>query len=269
MTDIAAPHPAPPAPQLRPAVVTAATWLLVAVAAAYLIDAIMLIAGAGGYPDRVREALEASDVDPRAWQIIGGFTGALPVVVAGFGVVSAVVVLIMAAFVRRGSAVGRILTWIAVGFALLCNVCGLGSAGTPAFSSIAYVNASSRDRSGVHMFAQRLPDGYPDWYRYGSLALFALGALALIAAAVLLAMPAANAYFRRTPRLVTGPYGTPPGYPAPGPYPAAQYPVAPSPAVAPLTPEQLAEALATLERRRERGELTDEQYAAERARLGG
>lgn len=67
MTDTAAPHPAPPTPKPRPTAVTAATWLLVAVAAAYLIDAIMLIAGAGGYPDRVREALEASDVDPRAW----------------------------------------------------------------------------------------------------------------------------------------------------------------------------------------------------------
>ncbi|WP_144120616.1 SHOCT domain-containing protein [Catellatospora sichuanensis] len=290
MTDTAAPYAAP-APKLRPAAVTAATWLLVAVAAAYLIDAVMIMAGSGGYPDRVREAMEGSGVDPRAWQIVGNFTGALPVVVAGFSILSAAVVLILALTISRGSTVGRILTWIATGFALLCNVCGLGSAGTPAFSSIAYVNASSRDRSGVHVFAQRLPDGYPDWYRYGSLALFTLGALALITATVLLAMPAANAYFRRTPRFAPSPYGAPAGYPAPGhpagPYPAAQYPAAPYPAAqypaaplpgtpvpaaappAPRTPEQVAEELATLERRRERGELTDEQYAAERARLNG
>ncbi|WP_155375470.1 SHOCT domain-containing protein [Catellatospora vulcania] len=261
MTDAAAPHPAP-ATRLRPAAVTAATWLLAAVAAAYLIDAIMIIAGSGEYPDRVRAAMEESGVSPAAWSFLSGIVSVMPVVAAGLTIVSAVVVLAMAAAVARGSFVGRILTWVAVGFALLCNVCGLGSAGTPSFSSVAYVNANSRDRTGVHVFAQRLPEAYPDWYRHTSLALFTFGMLAMIAVAVLLAMPAANAWFRRVPRLKTGPYGAPVGYPA---HPGGQYPAAP----AALTPEQVAEALSTLERRRQRGELTDEQYAAERARLNG
>ncbi|MEU7819260.1 SHOCT domain-containing protein [Catellatospora sp. NPDC049133] len=262
MTDAAAPHPAPTTKQ-RPAGVTAAMWLLIAVAAAYLIDAVMIMAGSGEYPARVRAAMEESGVDPRAWDFISGLTGALPVVSAGFGVVAAAVVVLLALAVGRGAFVGRILTWIAVGFALLCNVCGLGSAGTPAFSSIGYLTAYSRDSSGIHTFAQRLPQGYPDWYFYGSLALFGFGMLALIAVAVLLALPPANAYFRRAPRFAPVPYAYPAGYPAPG-YPAQPVPAQPQ---ASLTFEQRAEALATLERRRERGELTDEQYAAERARL--
>ncbi|MFD0593094.1 hypothetical protein ACFQZ4_11540 [Catellatospora coxensis] len=213
------------------------------------------------YPARVRAAMAESGVDPRAWDFVSGLTSALPVVSAGFGVVAAAVVLLLALAVGRGAFVGRILTWIAVGFALLCNVCGLGSAGTPAFSSVGYLTAYSRDSSGIHTFAQRLPQGYPDWYFYGSLALFGFGMLALIAVAVLLALPPANAYFRRAPRVLAAPYG----YAAPG-HPAQQFPAAP-----PASPtfEQRAEALATLERRRERGELTDDQYAAERARLDG
>lgn len=275
MTDTAAPHPAP-ATKHRPAGVTTAMWLMVAVATAYFVDAVMIMAGSAEYPDRVRAAMADSGVDPQAWNLLSGIAGALPVVVAGLGIVSAAVVLLLALAVGRGAFVGRILTWIAVGFALLCNVCGLGSTGTPAFSSVAYLNAYSRDRSGVHTFAQRLPEGYPDWYFYSSLALFGFGMLAMIAVAVLLALPPANAYFRRAPRLPAAHLGYPAGHPAPGqpaahfpgtPVPAAQVPAAESAAA--LTPEQRAESLSTLEHRRERGELTDEQYAAERARLDG
>lgn len=41
-----------------------AATLLTAVAVGYLVDAVALVAGSGGYPERVRAAIAAADVDP-------------------------------------------------------------------------------------------------------------------------------------------------------------------------------------------------------------
>lgn len=48
----------------RPRSVMVAATLLTAVAVGYLVDAVALVAGSGGYPERVRAAIAAADVDP-------------------------------------------------------------------------------------------------------------------------------------------------------------------------------------------------------------
>lgn len=242
----------------RPRSVTIAVTLMIIVAVGYLTDAVAVAAGAAAYPDRVREALNASGVDPRAFDTFKPVASALPYVAAVFTAVAALVLLGIAASVRAGHFAGRIIAWIAIGLSLLCSLCGLGQAGTPAFSGIAYVSAFSRDASGTHTFAQRLPDAYPPAYRYlsGGFALFAM--LALIVVVVLLARPSANRFFRPVSQLAP-----PPGSHYLGG--SAQAPVA---GAARPTDEQLSH-LSVLVRQHQRGELTDEEFAAARQQLLG
>jgi hypothetical protein len=121
----------------RPRSVTVAVWGMCVLAAGYLADAVWVVVGAAAYPERVRQALQKSDVDPRAFEVVKPLTYALPYVAAAVTTVAALVLLGLAASVRAGQFVGRILAWIAIGLALTCSVCGLSQAGTPAFSGIA------------------------------------------------------------------------------------------------------------------------------------
>jgi hypothetical protein len=206
----------------------------------------------------VREALNTSDVDPRAFEFVKPVASALPYVAAGITAVAAMVLLGVAAAVRAGQFAGRIVAWIAAGLSLTCNVCGLGQAGTPAFSGIAYVSAFSRDTAGTHTFAQRLPAAYPPAYRdlSAGFAFFAMLALAVVI--VLLARPSANRFFRPATQSAVPPVFYYPGdsvrLPAIGP--------------AQLTAEQQSQ-LSVLARRHQRGELTDEEFSAARQRLLG
>ncbi|BCJ73774.1 hypothetical protein CS0771_33180 [Catellatospora sp. IY07-71] len=268
-----------PAPNARPRVVTAAAWLLAAVSAAYLLDVVMLVAGIGGYPDRVSEAMRESGVDSRFSSGAEAFALGIASVTIAITAVAALAIGALAAAVRARSQVGRVLTWVAGGLALMCGLCAGGASGTPAFSGIGYVNAWSNDGSGLHQFSQRLPDGYPPYYRIAATALGVLSMLALITATILLARPAANAWFRKPAPAVPGPY---PGYPAPHPghpvpgYLAPPAAAAPSPhaepdpaAVTPEPPtiEEIEAALADLDSRRTRGELTDSEYMIQVAHL--
>jgi hypothetical protein len=240
--------------------------LMTVVAVGYLADAITVVVGAAAYPDRVRAAFNASEVNSAAFDTLKPLISALPYVAAVVTAVAALVLLGLAASVRAGHFAGRIIAWVAIGLSLTCNLCGLGAAGTPAFSGIAYVSAYDRDASGTHTFAQRLPQAYPPAYRYlsGGFAVFAM--LALIVVIVLLALPSANRFFRPAAQLAPMPAFYQQGYPA---FYQQGYPV-PPPRVATVssTAERNAD-LSVLMRKHQRGELTDEEFAAARERLIG
>jgi hypothetical protein len=93
--------------------VTVAVWGMCVVAAGYLADAIWDVVGAVVYPERVRQALDESAVDPRAFEVIKPLTSALPYVAAAITSAAALVLLGLAASVQAGHFAGRILTWIA------------------------------------------------------------------------------------------------------------------------------------------------------------
>ncbi|MEU5791914.1 SHOCT domain-containing protein [Micromonospora purpureochromogenes] len=248
------------------------------VAVGYLADAVAVAAGAAAYPDRVREALNASEVDPRAFEVLKPVASALPYVAALITAVAALVLLGIAASVRAGHFAGRIIAWIAVGLSLMCSFCGLGAAGTPAFSGIFYVSAASRDASGTNTFVQRLPAAYPPAYQYLSagFALFAM--LALIVVVVLLARPSANRFFRPVRQLAPPPATHYLADSAPATHyladsaPATHYlgDSAPAPVAGAARPiiGQISQ-LSVLVGQHQRGELTDEEFAAARQQLLG
>ena len=246
----------------RPRSVTIAAMLMAVVAVGYLADAAWVIVGASAYPEKLRQAMQAAGVD--GFGTVKSLATAMPFIAAAVSAVAALVLLGIAAAVRAGSNAGRILAWIAIGLAVSCGFCGLAGSGTPGFSGVFFFSAFSRDASGTHRFAQRLPDGYPAAYRWASGTFFVLAILALIAVVVLLALTPANRYFR------------PAAYAQQAPliYPGAPLPVQPGPAGwvpgwTPTLPPAQNAALAELERSHQRGELTDEQFAAARQRLLG
>jgi hypothetical protein len=248
------------APQRRPATVTIACGLLALTALAFLTDATGVLIGAGGYPDRVRAAAAEAGFDSGMSSVLDSFSSVLPYLVVAVAVVVAVILLVLAALVAAGKQAARIVTWVAVGLAICCNVCGLGSSGG-GISGFAQVTMSSSVNGRTTRFSQNLPDGYPEWYQILTLVLAVLSLVSLIAACVLLALPASNAYFRK-PQLAVPPYGFAPQH-------GMQHPGVPqheAPQPGPVDPQR-AQWLAELDRRYQRGELTAEQHAAERARL--
>jgi hypothetical protein len=236
----------------RPTIVTAAVFLMALAAAAYLADAIALVAGAGEYPSRVAEAAGGAGVNGPGPGFVSGMARGLSMITIAITTIAAVAIAVLAMLVARGSFAARIVTWSVIGFTVLCDFCGLGSAGA-GFSGVVYVNTYSTDSSGTHSFSQRLPQGYPDWYQPLSLSLAIFAVLALIAACVFLALPPANAYFRRAPRMAMPPQPTWYATPPPQRY---------------LTPDQAAN-LDLLNRKRQRGELSEAEYVAEYHRILG
>ncbi|MBV1852887.1 hypothetical protein [Catellatospora tritici] len=272
MSELVPDYTVPADPDARPRTVTAAAWLLAGVGGAYLIDAGMLVAGAGSYPDRVAQALRESGVDQKVGELLHSFALGVAIMAIVLTVVAAVVMLVLSVLVRGRSRTGRVFAWIAGGLALMCGLCAAAASGTPAFSGIGYVNAWSNTGSGMRQFSQRLPDGYPPYYRIAATVLGILSLMALIAVIILLARRESNAWFRR-PVVV----GVHPGRPLPAPAAPTAAPVAaaPSPeqaAAAQAAPrqrtiEEIEDALAALDSARRRGDLAESDYMAQVAGL--
>lgn len=272
----------------RPGAVRAAVLLMYLVAFGYLVDAGMLLAGAGAYPEQFRQAAEQSGVDPRAVEFGGPMLGAMPYGAVALSAAAAVFLIVVARSVRAGHDAGRVLTWVGGGLGLLCSGCALAAARTPAFSGVLVMNAYSGDPSGTHFFEQRLPHGYPLVHQYVSAGIAGIAMIALVLVIVLLALPSANWYFRgQLRRADVGPHPVGGGaahVAGPGPGPASPSGAAPVSVPAarsgragvggPTSGEssQMTEALrkrelALLVRRHQRGELTDEEFEAARRRL--
>ncbi|WBB68479.1 SHOCT domain-containing protein [Micromonospora sp. WMMD812] len=248
---------------------TVAVALMAIVSVGYLVDAAAILSGASAYPDRVRDAMIAAEIDPRAVEVLRPLVSVLPYGAAGITAVAAVILLGVALWVRAGSFVGRIFAWVTTGLSLVCGLGALGSSGTVAFSGIARVSAYSSDESGTFTFAQSLPDAYPPAYRHLSTAVGLAAMLALIVVAVLLARPAANRFFRPFVELTVAQASaarTAPTIPIGTTESSAWVGAAAAPA--PPTDGPAAE-LALLIRKHQRGELTDEEFTAARDDLLG
>jgi hypothetical protein len=151
--------------------------------------------------------------------LLTSFASALPIVSAAITIAAAVALLVLAAQVVAGKPAARIVAWVAVGLTLLCNVCGLGSGGA-SFSGIASVSAFSSDGGyATHQFKQTLPAGYPEWHQLLALVVGLIAVVSLATAAVQLALPASNAYFRPPERTAPAPWGAP--LQQPGTYPTS------------------------------------------------
>jgi hypothetical protein len=201
----------------RPGSVRLAVILLRVIAVGYLLDAVFLLAGVGGFADDVTNRLAASDVDQSIIPNMRPFASRTAVVSGLVVLVAGIVLLIVSRGVSRGSQAARVITWVAAGLALSCNVCAFGSSGWPGFAGVGFVTARSVDANGTfHTFAERVPDGYPLAYRIFSTTVAVAAMVGLVLVIVLLARKPVHNYFRPAPPM--------PRWLPMQPYPGMPYP---------------------------------------------
>ncbi|MGY0231093.1 hypothetical protein [Longispora urticae] len=188
MTQFPSPPPAQPARQ-RPSLVTAASGLLAVVAVLILIYAVV---GLLGQTDEVKAATDAY------YKTIPGGGGGMEnfsKLTGGVGVaINAVIALgflALAFYTAQGKQVARILTWVFAGIASLCCICGAGSIGLQSSLKNSIPEGDQREAY------TKMLDAQPGWLVPVSVTVQALVAIALLAAIIMLALPAANAYFRK------------------------------------------------------------------------
>jgi hypothetical protein len=206
-----APQPVP-APR-RPAVVTAAGYLMIAVAVLGLVIAVLPLPYAGHVSAVAKQAY--AHVNNGA--AIASAVSAVTYITLVVYLIAGGALAVLAVFNLRGNNGTRIATWVVGGIGVLC--CGSGVL----IGRLATIGRNTGDPA-MQAAQNQVQAAYPSWYAGVSTTLTTLGLLALVAVIVLLALPTSNEYFRRG-RAVAAP-GLPPL-----PYPQVGQPLPPYPPV--------------------------------------
>jgi hypothetical protein len=216
------------APARRPATVVLAASTLVVMALGALVYAVIGLASLGGTVDRFRAT---ADADP------GQVDAAVALVRASVAV--SAVLSILAGLLLVGLALGlaarrpaaRVASWVVAGLGVCCGCGGLATLIVQRAVPLDFGD----DRATAELLAG-LPDAYPSWWIPLTAALSIAQVLGYLVVAVLLAMPAVNAWFRRRPapqrpvfpdQPPTPPFGQAPAAPPHQPYPPPGAPTSP------------------------------------------
>ncbi|HET6213809.1 MAG TPA: hypothetical protein VFE14_13175 [Micromonosporaceae bacterium] len=180
----------------RPASVGLAAVIMMMIAALGVISAIVTLATISRTTDRFQQlARERTDASSTEIDSVVTAIRVISVTTAIFLVLLALVLIALAIGDLRGSNIARILTWVICGLGLLCGCCGIFSAlGSTRTTSL---GTGDTDAETARELGHALSDAYPGWWMATSGGLSGLQLLGYIAVAVLLALPAANAFFRK------------------------------------------------------------------------
>jgi MFS family permease len=198
--------------------VTAAVWCLYVLAATQILSVVVSIAAMGPTIDATREYVEGKqDGDAVVMTAqIGSYASLV------FGLLFAVGLAVLAVFVNRGNQPARIVSWVVLGLLLCCNGFGaLGAAAGGLLSGGGNTNGIDQEE-----LTRRVQDAVPGWVTPVNYVLLFVGIVVSAAGIILLALPAANTFFRR-PQPVWEPPVPGAYYPAPG-APEAGAPAAPA-----------------------------------------
>jgi hypothetical protein len=200
----------------RPSVVGAAVACLFLLAAIQVISAIVSVFSFGPMIDAARDyagGTTEGDAVITTLQIsrYGGFA---------FAALFAVGYAVLGLFVNRGKNPARIVSWVVLGIGLCCN--GIGLVSTAASGMFTGGGADTGSSIDPDELQRRMDAAIPGWANAVTYILLAISIIAALAAIILLALPAANEYFRKVepawePPVPGGTYPAPGGtYPAPG-----------------------------------------------------
>ncbi|MBQ1074228.1 hypothetical protein KBX06_13810 [Micromonospora sp. C31] len=183
------------APARRPAVVTAAVTVLAVMAVAALAYAVAGVAARGGTVDRFRAAAADTSAGPGQIDRMVTLIGVSTVLTAAVSLLAGLLLAGLALGLRAGRDGARTATWVVAGLGLVAGCCGLtllvGQRATPLASG-------EDDRATAELFGL-LADAYPSWWIPLGAGLSVGQVLGYLVVAVLLALPAASAWFRRRP----------------------------------------------------------------------
>ncbi|MFG1758171.1 hypothetical protein [Micromonospora echinofusca] len=217
------------APARRPAVVTVAVALLALMAVAALAYAAAGVATRGGTVDRFRADAAETSAGPDQIDRVVGLLGVSTVLTAVVSLLAGLLLAGLAVGLRAGRDGARTATWVVAGLGLVSGCCGLalliGQRATP-------LGSGEDDRATAELFGL-LADAYPSWWIPLGAGLSVGQVLGYLVVAVLLALPAAGAWFRRRPA-PTAPQHHPASPPSPQHHPAS--PPSPHPQQPPGAP---------------------------------
>lgn len=231
-------NPTPPAPPARPATVTISSYLLYLTALMFVLIAVAGLAAVGASGEVLADLYAGTELEgTEDFATVGGIVGAVVELLLAAGLV------VLAVLNNGGRNVSRIITWVLGGLGILCCFVP-GLAGTALNSMVSGVGGTgTANVPDPQEVQRRIDEAVPGWTGPLSLTATIIGLLALLAAVILLALPASNDYFRQPaagwePPLPGTPYpGQQPPYPG-QPYPAQPYPGQPYPGQQPPYPGQ-------------------------------
>jgi hypothetical protein len=181
----------PVEPKPRPTVVNVASWLLYLVAVFQVLYAIITLSQLSATKEAYKKVFADTSMKG-AEDMLVAITAATTV---GVGLIFAIGYVVLAILDGRGKNPARIVTWVVAGLSICCSGYGLIStaAGFTGFGGNSGNGPSAKD------VQKALKDALPGWYQPTLTTLGLISVLALIGVVVLLALPAANDFFRKAP----------------------------------------------------------------------
>nr|WP_221380844.1 hypothetical protein [Actinoplanes polyasparticus] len=206
-----------------------AVYLLYAVAVIQVINALTTFLIAGQLTDAIRDVYAGTEAEGAESFISAIFVGgAIVNLLIGIGFA------VLALFDGRGKNPARIVTWVIGGISLCCFGASLGST---ALAGSMGTGTTTGGPSEAEV-QQRLEEALPSWYTASNTTLSVIALLAILGTVILLALPAANEFFRKPaaawdpsvpyPQYPGGAGYGQPGYPAQPPYPGQPFPGQPT-----------------------------------------
>ena len=226
-------NPAAPAAKPRPASVTISSYLLISYAVLQLINLVAALSTLGKTQDVYRDLYAGTSAEGSE-----SYVAAAGVISAVVGLVLAVGFVVLALLNNRGKNVSRIVTWVIGALGVCCA--GLGFAGTALTNSMG--TPSGSDMPSPAEVQRRIDEVLPSWYGPLTTTVSVIALLALLAALILLALPASNEFFRK-PAATAGwepplPGSTYPGQPGPAQQAERGYPPVNPPQNPPAPPPE-------------------------------
>jgi hypothetical protein len=182
-------YPQPTELRRRPTAVTTAAAVMVGMATLGLVGAVLTLVTVNGIIADFRAA--ATGANANQVNALAGFLRTYSVLAAVFGVLGAALLVGLAVGNLRGVRGTRIATWVVCGLGLFLGCCGV--LGVLLSGAVQLGSATQTDTQ----VAQALSAAYPGWWIGVNAAVSGGQAVGYIAVAILLALPAATAFFRR------------------------------------------------------------------------
>ncbi|GIJ22255.1 hypothetical protein [Micromonospora lutea] len=181
------------APARRPAAVMLAVATLAVMALGALVFAMIGLASIDGTVDRFRSTAGA-EADPGQVDAVVGLLRASVVVSAVLSIFAGLLLVVLTLGLAARLPAARVATWVVAGLGVFCG-CG----GLVTLIVQRAVPLEFRDNLGTAELLALVSDAHPAWWIPLTAALSIAQVLGYLVVAVLLALPAANAWFRRRP----------------------------------------------------------------------
>ncbi|NUT33025.1 MAG: hypothetical protein HOV79_08120 [Hamadaea sp.] len=204
-------EPAPAAvaaPRRTPGVVTTAAVIVFGIGVLGVINALLGLVTLGTTVDRFRTLARAAGVAPHRINEQVSQLRVQSVVTGVIALLLGLLLIALAYFLLKGRNAARITTWVLCGLGALCACCG--GVGLIFLANLDNVTVEGDQQTQEQVeIARALSDALPGWQVATSGTVSVLQLLGYLTVAILLALPAANAFFRKaTPQWQPPPYPT-------------------------------------------------------------